>query len=98
LILWLVHFATRYDLKSLRSFRSCAVAHELLKYFRPYEVFRKEYMEPTTIALLVTSVSTLLLNIFQSVRSRHFEAKSGCCEVTYDSKHGPNDEKKDEKS
>lgn len=34
-------------------------------------------MDPTIITLLITSAMTLLLNIFQSIKSRHFA--STCC-------------------
>lgn len=50
-------------------------------------------MEPTTIALLITTISTLLLNIYQSVKSRHFESSccGGCMECAYVSEHQSND-------
>ena len=51
-------------------------------------------MEPTTIALLITSITTLLLNIYQSVKSRHFESTCcGCMECAYVSEHHDNNNK-----
>ena len=37
-------------------------------------------MDGATIALILTSSATLILNIFQSIRMNHFAVKSNCCE------------------
>ena len=42
-------------------------------------------MDPFVISLLITSITTLLFNVFQSFMSRHFESQ--CCDcfsVKYD--------------
>lgn len=43
--------------------------------------------EDKDIITLVGVILTFLLNIYQSVRQRHFEVDSGCCSMKYDSKH-----------
>lgn len=48
-------------------------------------------VEPTTVALIITTSLTFLLNVYQSVKSRHFEADcSDCCHVKYESEHQDN--------
>lgn len=49
-------------------------------------------MDPANIVIIITTASTLLLNLYQSVRSRHFE--SHCCpdqpcgfDCVYESEH-----------
>ena len=57
-------------------------------------------MDPLTIGLLVSTLVTatfgFLLNIYQSVKERHFHSECFGCELDYDSEHQDN-EKKDEK-
>lgn len=47
-------------------------------------------MEVGTIVIIVTTVLTFLLNIHQSVKSRHFECNSGCSSCMYESEHKDN--------
>ena len=46
-------------------------------------------MDGAIIGLIVTSVATLVLNIYQSVKSRHFESQccGECMTVKYESEH-----------
>ena len=42
-------------------------------------------MEPATIAILITSLVTLAVNVFQSVKMSHFKSSCfQCCELTHD--------------
>ena len=42
-------------------------------------------IDGASIAILVTALGTLLLNVFQSIKSNHFRITCfGCCELTSD--------------
>ena len=51
-------------------------------------------MDPITLIISITSlvgiVLTFLLNIYQSVKSRHFESDCGICSCLYSSEHQDN--------
>lgn len=56
-------------------------------------------MEPVTIMLIVNLVGvglTFLLNLYQSVKSRHFQSDCGLFSCFYSSEHQDNNEKKTE--
>lgn len=48
-------------------------------------------VEPITIVTLVGIIATFLLNLYQSVKSRHFEVHSDCTkktvDISYESQH-----------
>lgn len=44
-----------------------------------------ESLTTTEILTLVGVILTFLLNIYQSVKQRHFESDCGCCHLEYDS-------------
>jgi hypothetical protein len=46
-------------------------------------------VEPITIATIVGVIATFLLNLYQSVKSRHFTSSccGDCCTIAYDSEH-----------
>lgn len=54
-------------------------------------------MDPTSLALLITTIVTagltFLLNIYQSVKSRHFESTCGIFSCFYASEHQEEEEK-----
>lgn len=43
-------------------------------------------MDGSTIAIIVTSVLTLVLNVYQSIKMNHFQSTCGkdCCSMTHD--------------
>lgn len=51
-------------------------------------------MDPASLILSITSliaiVLTFLLNLYQSVKSRHFESDCGICSCFYNSEHQDN--------
>ena len=53
-------------------------------------------MEPVTIVLLITTLVTagltFILNIFQSIKSQHFESDCGLCSCFYSSEHQTTDD------
>lgn len=56
-------------------------------------------MEPVTIMLIVSLVGTgltFLLNIFQSIKSQHFQSNCGLFSCFYGSEHHEKDEKESE--
>ncbi len=46
--------------------------------------------EDKDIITLIAIILTFLLNVYQSVKQRHFEMDSGCCRFKYDSEHQEN--------
>ena len=53
-------------------------------------------VEPISIMLIVSIVGTgltFLLNVYQSIRSRHFSSSCMGCDVEYDSEHQDNKKK-----
>lgn len=42
-------------------------------------------MDPASLVILIASIGTLILNVFQSIKSGHFKSSClGCCELTHD--------------
>ena len=50
-------------------------------------------IDPISLATIIGVIATFLLNIYQSVKSRHFHSECMGCKVDYTSEHHDNDKK-----